>query len=159
MKRLGRICFVLIASVVLAGVHNRAISKHPILWIRASDSKIVSEDGEASITASLADVQRAFQTGAVLIDARKDERFAEGHIPDAISMPVELVYEMELDPQDFVPLDVPVIVYCDGNECTDSKTLRALLLEQGYLDVRIFEGGITLWSQESLEIETGESAL
>ena len=48
---------------------------------------------------------------------------------------------------DIASPDTAVIVYCGGAECDDSGRLYDLLIEMGYGQVRIFEGGMAQWRQ------------
>ena len=79
----------------------------------------------------------------VLLDARSEEEFSEGHIPGAIVIPHEEVSERA--EAEIPEKDVPVFVYCrSGNR---SKTASKALVDLGYSEVYEF-GGIIDWPYE-----------
>jgi len=102
---------------------------------------------------------RAFvesQTGAVL-DARDPGLYAQGHLPGA-----RLCHVYELDSYlpgllDSLTLDTPLLVYCTGEDCEDSRFLAQSLQEVGYRRLYIYTGGFGQWAQQGLPVETGES--
>ena len=79
----------------------------------------------------------------VLLDARTEEEFSEGHIPGAVLIPH---YEVSEKAEEQIPeKDVPVFVYCrSGNR---SKTASKALFDLGYSEVYEF-GGIIDWPYE-----------
>ena len=79
----------------------------------------------------------------VLLDARSEEEFLEGHIPGAMVIPHD---ESEERAEAEIPeKDVPVFVYCrSGNR---SKTASKALVDLGYSEVYEF-GGIIDWPYE-----------
>ena len=79
----------------------------------------------------------------VLLDARSEEEFSEGHIPGAIVIPHEEILkraEAELPEK-----DVPVFVYCRSGR--RSKIAAEALVSLGYSEVYEF-GGIIDWPYE-----------
>jgi len=79
----------------------------------------------------------------VLLDARTEEEFSEGHIPGAVLIPH---YEVSEKAEEKIPeKDVPVFVYCrSGNR---SKVAAEALVSLGYSEVYEF-GGINTWPYE-----------
>ena len=79
----------------------------------------------------------------VLLDARTEEEFFEGHIPGAIVIPHDEV--LKRAEAEIPEKDVPVFVYCrSGNR---SKTASKALVSLGYSEVYEF-GGIIDWPYE-----------
>jgi rhodanese-related sulfurtransferase len=79
----------------------------------------------------------------VLLDARSEEEFSEGHIPGAIVIPHEEVSERA---ENEIPeKDVPVFVYCRSGR--RSKIAAEALVSLGYSEVYEF-GGIIDWPYE-----------
>lgn len=108
------------------------------------------------LPAMISDVQQALAFDALIVDARSPELFALGHIEGAVSLPM---VEIESELPGFIERiarDRPVITYCSGFGCPDSFDLAVRLLAEGYLDVRVFEGGYPEWRDAGLPI-TGES--
>ncbi len=79
----------------------------------------------------------------VLLDARSEEEFLEGHIPGAIVIPHNEILEKA---EAKIPeKDVPLFVYCrSGNR---SKTAAKDLASLGYTEIYEF-GGIIHWPYE-----------
>ena len=51
-----------------------------------------------------------------------------------------------------VAKDQVIITYCSGFGCPDSFDLGVLLIELGYQDVRVFEGGYPEWRDAGLPV-------
>ncbi len=79
----------------------------------------------------------------VLLDARSEEEFSEGHIPGAIVIPHDKIYERA--ESEISEKDVPVFVYCRSGR--RSKVAAEALLELGYEKIYEF-GGISSWPYE-----------
>ena len=100
----------------------------------------------------LEEVRRLKEQGAVLIDARAGELYREGHIPSSVSLPLGQVDERLQEFKDDLPRDVTLIAYCSGYGCPDSFDLGMRLLDEGYQDVRVFEGGLPEWRDAGLPV-------
>ena len=104
----------------------------------------------------LEDVQQALADGSIIIDARSPELYADGHIQGAVSLPL---IDLEETLPGFIartPRNQTIIAYCSGFGCADSFDLGVLLIEEGYTDVRVFEGGLPEWRDAGLPVEGGE---
>lgn len=102
--------------------------------------------------ALLEDVQQVFAGGGVIIDARSTELFTSGHIAGAVSFPLGEFENLAADFFVNTPKDITIIVYCSGFGCPDSFDLGVLLIEAGYSDVRVFEGGFPEWRDAGLPV-------
>ncbi len=100
----------------------------------------------------LEEVQLVKSTGGMIVDARSFELFAAGHIAGARSLPLVEVDEMLPDFLENVARDRTLIVYCSGFGCPDSFDLGMILIEAGYEDVRVFEGGYPEWRDAGLPV-------
>jgi rhodanese-related sulfurtransferase len=79
----------------------------------------------------------------IIIDARTEEEFAEGHIKDAILIPE---YEISQRAEAELPdKDQLILVYCRSGR--RSKIASQALVELGYSNVKEF-GGIIDWRYE-----------
>lgn len=85
----------------------------------------------------------------VIIDARRNEEYLKGHIPNSIN-----IFALD-DPNQKVPkiYDIPqgkkIIVYCDGGNCDLSHELaKELKGVFGFKEVFLYEGGWEEWSQK-----------
>ena len=103
----------------------------------------------------LAGVKAERQNGALLVDARIPELYAEGHLPGAVSLPLA-EFDRQLPAfREQVPEDRPLITYCNGYGCPDSYDLAVQLLEAGYRRVWVFEGGFPAWQDAGLPVQRG----
>jgi len=93
----------------------------------------------------------------VIIDARDDKHYAEGHIPGA--------YQFDhYHPEKYLGVIFPVcqsaeqvVVYCNGGDCEDSEYAAIMLRDAGIANQKLFvySGGITEWTAKQFPIETG----
>ncbi len=96
---------------------------------------------------NLTQVQGRWKGDVIWIDARSEAAFQKGHIPGAL-----LLNEQGFMEQSFALMDVlqtttkPVIIYCDGEKCDASRTIRTRLLETFPLDnCYVLKGGWPAW--------------
>lgn len=83
---------------------------------------------------------------ATLLDVRSSEEYAYGHLPHAISKPID-----ELRKNRNVHYDNEVVVYCRGPYCTYAAEAVEILKEQG-CRVYLLDAGINEWKwQERLK--------
>jgi SulP family sulfate permease len=79
-----------------------------------------------------------------VIDVREPREFKGGHIPGALSLPLpELLSDLEQ-----VLTSERVVLACWGGRRSARATAR--LLERGYTNVRVLQGGMRRWEQENL---------
>ena len=99
-----------------------------------------------SITAEEAKRLMDSETNYIIIDARTDEEFAQGHIEDAILIPE---YEVAERAENELPdKDALILVYCRSGR--RSKIASEELVKLGYTNVKEF-GGIIDWPYEIVE--------
>jgi rhodanese-related sulfurtransferase len=86
---------------------------------------------------------------AVILDARAGSFFEAGHVPRALNLSRQdfgrdysrLRGTLERSKSD------PIVVYCSGGECHDSRLVASALISLGFTQVKIFTGGWTAWTQ------------
>ena len=84
------------------------------------------------------------ESGYIIIDARTQEEYDEGHIPGAILIPE---YEIAARAEKELPdKDQLILVYCRSGR--RSKIAAAELVKLGYTNVKEF-GGIIDWQYET----------
>ena len=89
------------------------------------------------------DVEQYRQTeGALLLDVRGADEYAEGHIPGSVNIPLQLLPMKKGLPED---LDTPIFVYCRSGG--RSRRAAAFLEKEGYENVKNI-GGIMNWNGE-----------
>lgn len=93
--------------------------------------------------------------GALLVDARAVEVYAEGHLAGAVSLPLGEIDERLPGFRQDVPPERTLVIYCSGFGCPDSFDLGLLLIAAGYRDVRVFEGGFPEWRDTGRPWERG----
>ena len=129
------------------------LGRRPAVKALAAESRL--PEAGSLIPVLLEDVRALVEQGAVLVDARSLEAFREGHIAGARSLPLGSDPEGLARFRDSVPLTVPVVVYCSGYGCRDSHDVGAGLIEAGYKEVLVFEGGFPEWRAAGLPVATG----
>jgi rhodanese-related sulfurtransferase len=72
----------------------------------------------------------------VLLDVRPVEEYQAGHLPEAVSIPVD---ELEHRLSE-LPSDKTIVAYCRGPYCVYADDALALLAEQGWQVARLEEG-------------------
>ena len=102
-----------------------------------------------SITMDEAVTMMAQETGYIILDVRRPDEFAAGHIPNAINVPNESIGTDEIP--ELPNKDQLIMVYCRSGR--RSKEASAKLVKLGYTNIVEF-GGILDWKGETV---TGQS--
>jgi rhodanese-related sulfurtransferase len=95
-------------------------------------------------------IRRVREGTVVVLDVRPAEEFAAGHVPGAVSMPLESL-EAGLDR---LPAGKPIVAYCRGPYCVMAFEAVRRLRERG-LDARRLEEGFPEWRAEGLPVAVG----
>ena len=94
----------------------------------------------------------------VIVDVRSADEFREGHIPRALSLPLETSrWPAEYD-RTVAALKVtkkPVVLYCACHGETQSIRAAYSLVEEGVEDARVLVGGFNDWVNDGNRIMTG----
>ena len=96
--------------------------------------------------------------GAAFVDARRSDVYAEGHIPGALSLPVwedGLADRIAKLRATTMGTDLPLVAYCSGGDCEDSKLLAQKLWVAGYRNLRIYAGGFPDWTAQGWPVAKG----
>ena len=96
-----------------------------------------------SITMDEAVTMMAQETGYIILDVRRPDEFAAGHIPNAINVPNEIIGTDEIP--ELPNKDQLIMVYCRSGR--RSKEASEKLVKLGYTNVVEF-GGILDWKGE-----------
>ena len=81
-------------------------------------------------------LERARNGDVVVLDVRPPDEYGSGHIPGAISVPLE---ELE-DRLASLPRDVEIVAYCRGPYCLLAPQAVELLRERGFHASRLEDG-------------------
>jgi len=93
---------------------------------------------------------RSERAEVVVLDVRPREEFEAGHIPGAISIPLDELRER----LDELPRDVEVVAYCRGPYCVLAPQAVALLAERG-IPARRLDEGLPEWRLAGLPVAVG----
>lgn len=100
--------------------------------------------------ATIQQLKQAHSEGAVVIDVREPDEYAEGHVAGARSLPLS---ELPARTQE-VPADQVVYLVCQGG---GRSSKAAELLSAAGRDVRSVVGGTTAWVESGGETEVGRA--
>ncbi len=95
-------------------------------------------------------IARVRKGEAVVIDVRPSEEYEAGHIPGALSLPLEHL-EARLEE---IASDVEVVAYCRGPLCLLAPQAVAILRRRG-LNAQRLEDGMPEWRQAGLTVAVG----
>jgi ubiquinone/menaquinone biosynthesis C-methylase UbiE/rhodanese-related sulfurtransferase len=99
--------------------------------------------------------RRGRDPSLILVDALPRESFASGHIPGALSLPLE---EISARAAEILPDPAAEIaVYCGSSTCPIAGQAAAALRQLGYSNVRHYRGGLADWRESGAPLE-GERA-
>lgn len=86
----------------------------------------------------------------ILVEALGAEYFDDAHLPGAINLPPGQVDRLAAD---LLPdLEAEIFVYCSGT-CENSQITALRLIQLGYENVWVYEGGKEDWIEHQLPIE------
>jgi rhodanese-related sulfurtransferase/predicted transcriptional regulator len=85
---------------------------------------------------------------ATVLDVRPEDEFANGHLPDALNIPLSQLERRLAD----LPADREIVAYCRGPWCVLSFEAVALLRDRGYRARRL-EDGFPEWKTAGLPID------
>jgi rhodanese-related sulfurtransferase len=108
-------------------------------------------------TVGLAEFRSSVEArSAIILDARPSVFFEQGHVPGARNLARD---DFARDYRRLAPLlqaseRKPIIVYCSGGDCHDSRLVANALLTLGFTNVSVFTGGWEVWSAAKLPTST-----
>lgn len=89
----------------------------------------------------------------LVIDVRPAEEYAAGHLPGALSFPLDELAKRIRE----LPKDKELVAYCRGPYCAYSHVAVDLLRKRGFRASRL-EDGLPEWEAEALPVARGETA-
>jgi len=109
-------------------------------------------------TIGLGEFRSAIETrSALILDARPSVFYQQAHVPGALNLARDDFardYRF-LSTSLKSAADKPIIVYCSGGACHDSRLVANALLTLGYSNVSVFTGGWEAWSAAKLPTAKG----
>lgn len=91
---------------------------------------------------------------ATVLDVRPEDEFMLGHIPGALSMPIEQLSQSLTK----LPKDREIVAYCRGPYCVFAFEAEAILRKRGF-NVHRLEEGFPQWKAAGLAVETAGTAV
>ncbi len=104
-------------------------------------------------TVTAAELRRRYQAGGeiAIVDAREEGTFHERHLLMASCLPLS---RLELIAPGLVPRRAAPIIVCDDGEGLAARA-AARLIEGGYTDVSVLEGGVEAWEAAGFPVYSG----
>ena len=90
----------------------------------------------------------------LLLDVRTEVEYVNGHIPDAVFLPLSQVDRVREMAQ---PSD-RIVIYCSASECQASVEAAKQMKNDGFSQVRVLQGGFPAWDKAGYEIAPGQEA-
>ena len=121
---------------------DRLLQLQEFLRELAEDSdELESHDAEELL-------ERARRGEVTVLDVRPAEEFEAGHLPGAVSVPLEQLEEKLGE----LPADREVVAYCRGPYCALSEEAVETLRRKGFEATRLTEG-VPEWKERGLPVE------
>jgi rhodanese-related sulfurtransferase len=89
---------------------------------------------------------------AIFVDARAPSFFEDGHIPRAVNLPRDSIVQAGSIAA-LADKARPLVVYCSGEDCDDSRIVAKGLLAMGHSKVFVYAGGWEEWSASGSPVE------
>ena len=130
------------------------VSNHPLLVGAVVLAAIVLFTYESRIRSTTAaaissqDLIRLMNQGALVLDIRKSEEFALGHVNGAKHLPSDQILTAADNFKRFK--DKPVVVYCDTGSLAAAAVRQ--LNQQGFSKAFTLRGGFSGWRAENLPV-------
>jgi rhodanese-related sulfurtransferase len=138
--------WLLVVSGVTAWLTARSLPEPLNGALTPQDTVRAAASEKGYPTPGTAEVKILLQAGSHLVlDARPLAQFQEGHLPGAMSLPVQ---DFEGTFPELAPLvmsGMPVLVYCTGPRCDESLQLADRLREAGVAEIAIYVEGMQGW--------------
>lgn len=104
---------------------------------------------------SLSQTVDAVARGDVVVDTRSAESYAAGHVAGAVNVPYAQRVARLADLRTTAAYRRPIVVYCRGGDCKSAERFADWLLQEGWSDVAVFDGGYPVWEAAGLDVERG----
>jgi rhodanese-related sulfurtransferase len=137
-----QVCRFFFSLRELAGARLAEVEQFVRRYIEGSD------DLEPVSSAEL--LARAKRDDVVVLDVRPPDEYASGHIPGAVSVPLEELEQRLAS----LPRDTEIVAYCRGPYCLLAPQAVELLRERGFRARRL-EDGLPEWRLAGLPVAVG----
>ena len=149
-----QVAYIILASVFTSLLFN-LLRNSPLSFIK-KNVEVVSELQSISLKNSVPSItgidldlaKQLFEANTLFVDARAEENYNEGHIPDAICHDdFDLLVEKL---ENTIGMDDKFVVYCSDSDCGSSEDLSYELQSYGYNNILLFKGGWKEWTEANL---------
>ena len=89
--------------------------------------------------------ERLLGSGAVFVDARFSRDYKDGHLQDALNVPVDNNDVERAAIMAPVSKNARLVVYCQSSGCAFAEKVALQLIDDGFKDIAIFKGGWNKW--------------
>lgn len=152
MKTLIFRCLVLLVAGLGSALVVNAVRPDGIPLLRPTAEEMARQEGITPVHLDTARILHADER-FLFLDARPPNVFKRGRIPGSTNFPDMEFQERIAAFKDTVPLDRPLVTYCDGIECRASEELAKSLHGAGYKYIHLFFGGWVEWRESGEAIE------
>jgi rhodanese-related sulfurtransferase len=94
----------------------------------------------------------AYRQKVPFLDARRSSEFEDGHVAGAWSVPIweadAAARITEFEARANPAPQAPMVLYCSGGDCEDSRLLARKLVELGYRNLLIYRDGFPDWARQ-----------
>jgi rhodanese-related sulfurtransferase len=170
LRDLGGVVLIAVVSLIAALAMNR-FSAHPLPIVYQTPEQRFDAELTTLVSAPpfkiapastvrLPEFRSAVESKrALILDARPSVFFEQGHVPGSLNLARDDFARdyRRLSPVLQAATDKPIVVYCSGGECHDSRLVANALLTLGYSDVKVFTGGWEEWQAAGLPTSTGDA--
>lgn len=149
-----QVSYIVLVSVITSLLFNQVResplslvkTKVEVVSVLKSTRSKTSEPSIIGIDLELA--EKLFEEKTLFVDARAEEFYNEGHIPNAICFDdFDLLVEKL---ENTIDMDDQFIVYCSDSDCGSSEDLSYELQSHGYNNILLFKGGWKEWTDANL---------
>lgn len=143
----------------------RALAMSAALVLAPAQAQAVEETPMSIPGGTYVDVAKAkalFDKGALFVDARVPQEYAEKHIKGAIGVVYKEVHKKvsKVDPADSfdlskLPADKAksMVFYCNGSPCWRGYKAAAATIKAGYKNVHWYRDGLPAWEEKGYPTE------
>lgn len=149
-RKEGKNVFYRLTDVAVADfwVCIRALAEDRLLELRAALGTLAENAGELMPMGREILLTQAQNGDVMVLDVRPGSEYATGHLPYAVSMPLDELKKRLAE----LPRDKPIVAYCRGPFCLMAQEAVELLRQEGIAATR-FDDGVAEWRAHGLPLE------
>lgn len=141
----------------IASLLSNTFLPHRIPWVQDWSHHIEAKAAQQKINViPLGVAMDLHKEGHRFIDARPAEKYAEGHIPGARSLPFQTLVNHFETAANLIDSKKTLVVYCGNRDCDDALLLAGELKNMGTPHLALYVDGFELWRKHGGEVEVGK---